>query len=255
MLPLTTILEQQGFSSIEARVYLSTLELWQAPVSQIARKLNENRVTIYSVIQWLVKKRLLFEIPKNKVMHYAAQSPKKLLAQAQEKVADLEDAMSTFLAMSSEADKKPNMQIYEGLDWIKMCYEDTLNYPNSTLKAFLGYGEIEPSLKRWLNNRYLSKRIKNQIVAKVIVPENLKSQYYYPPEADKKTYSKYTELGFVSDPNFELYNEIDLYGEDKVCIVMFREHEMMGIIIKSKLLYSTLSALFDLTWKRERDEE
>lgn len=238
---------------MEARVYLSTLELGQAPVSQIARKLNENRVTIYSAIQWLVKKGLLFEIPKNKVMHYSAQSPKKLLAQAQERVVDFEDAMSTFLAMSSEADKKPNMQMYEGLEWIKMCYEDTLNYPNSTLKAFLGYGEIEPSLKRWLDNQYLPKRIKKQILAQVIVPSNLKSQYYYPPEVEKKNYSQYTQLGFVSDPAFELYNEINLYGENKVFMVMFREEEMIGIIIKSKLLYSTLSSLFDLTWKREKN--
>lgn len=198
-----------------------------------------------------MKKQALFVISKNKVSHYGAQPPKKLLSIAQERIENLESAMGTLLAMDANANYRPNVQMYEGVEGIKMCYEDTLNYPKSTLKAFLGYGEIQSQLKRWLDNRYLPQRIKHQILARVLAPGKLQSEYYYPPHLDPKTYGKYTELGFIQDSVFDLYNEINLYGEDKVFMVMFRQEEMMGMIIKSKLLYNTLSALFDLTWKRE----
>ncbi len=65
---------------------------------------------------------------------------------------------------------------------------------------------------------------------------------------------KYTQLCFVNDENFDIYNEINLYGGNKVLMVMFRSEEMIGMVVKSKLLHDTLSALFDLTWKREIDE-
>ncbi len=51
-----------------------------------------------------------------------------------------------------------------------MCYEDTLQYPESTLKAFLGYGKIQNQLKNWLDSIYLPKRIQKKILAKVLVP-------------------------------------------------------------------------------------
>ncbi len=107
MLPLTSVLEQQGFSPQEARVYLANLELGAVPVSMIARKLGENRVTVYSTIQGLVKKQLIFEVNKNKVMHYTALSPQKLLEKSQEKTSNLEAVMSTLLAMNLNADQKP----------------------------------------------------------------------------------------------------------------------------------------------------
>ncbi len=107
MLPLTSVLEQQGLSPQEARVYLANLELGAVPVSMIARKLGENRVTVYSTIQGLVKKQLIFEVNKNKVMHYTALSPQKLLEKSQEKTSNLEAVMSTLLAMNLNADQKP----------------------------------------------------------------------------------------------------------------------------------------------------
>ncbi len=220
----------------------------------IARKLGENRVTVYSTIQGLVKKQFIFEANKNKVAHYTALPPQKLLEKSQEKTSNLEAVMSTLLAMNLNADQKPWVQLFEGVEGLKMCYEDTLQYPQSTLKAFLGYGKIQDQLKNWLDSTYLPKRIQQKILAKVLVPWKLEAAFSYPPLIDSKKYCEYTQLGFVQDTDFDLYNEINLYGEDRVLIVMFRAEEMIGMLIKSKLLYDTLSALFDLTWKREIDE-
>lgn len=251
MLSIPYILEQQGLSSQEAKVYLCALELWHAPASQIARKLNENRVTVYSILQWLVKKNIILEMTKNKVTHYIAISPQKFLEKSQEKTDMLSGIMADLLALTANDQGRPSIQVYEWVDWLKMCYEDTLNYPDSVIKAFLWYGKVEKSLKRRLNYQYLSNRLQKNIHAKVIIPWALKNNIYdYAPNVDTKAYGKLTTLKFVNDKEFSLSNEINLYGEDRILMVMFGETELIWLVIKSKMLYDTLSALFDLTWKK-----
>ncbi|MDR0860744.1 MAG: hypothetical protein LBO09_07400 [Candidatus Peribacteria bacterium] len=251
---LTNTLQQQGLSPLEARVYLATLELGLAPASQIARKLQENRVTVYSCLQALEKRNIVLTVTKNKVVHYSATSPKNLLKIAQEKAELLSESMPELLAMSTLFGEKPSVQFYEGLDGLKMLYEDTLNYPGTTLKAFLGYEEIDRNLKRYLNHEYLPARIKKKITAQVLLSGQKEQTLDYIPTDRKDPSTKFTQLKYVADPLFSLSNEIDLYGDDKVAVMMYGEKEMMGLLIKSKMLHKTLSSLFDLTRKRETDE-
>jgi sugar-specific transcriptional regulator TrmB len=98
---LTTILEQQGFSSLEAKVYLATLELGQAPASQIARTIETDRTTVYSCLQTLIKKKIILTIVKNKLTYFSAVSPQKLVADAQSKVNALMDNLPELLTLSS----------------------------------------------------------------------------------------------------------------------------------------------------------
>lgn len=254
MIEVRSALEQQGLSYAEANAYLAVLELGQAPVSQIARKLWENRVTVYSTLQNLAKKGYLFATQKNRVLHYFALNPQKLFVQAQQKMNALEAVMGSLLAMSSHADKKPSMQLYEGMEGIKLCYEDTLNYPETTLKAFLGYAEIDPQLKRWLNNRYFEKRVKKKIQVRVLLSNSFKDKEEYTRVVQYPSPRAHTELRFIDNPLFQVSNEISLYGEDKVMMVIFQEKEMIGCIIKSKMLHQTLSSLFDLSWELGKKE-
>ncbi|MDR0650650.1 MAG: hypothetical protein LBG59_04545 [Candidatus Peribacteria bacterium] len=250
---LTTILEKQGFSPFEARVYLATLELGQAPASRIADKLNENRVTVYSALEAMKKRDLILTVTKNKVIHYTAISPKSLLKTIQEKADSFAEAMPEFLALSALLNDKPSVQFYEGIEGLKLLYEDTLNYPDSTLKAFLGYEIVDKRLGRRLNYEYLPQRIKKKILAKVLVSGQPETNLNYIATNRKDTSSKYTELTYISDALFQLSNEINLYGDDKIALMMFGENEMMGLLIKSKMLYKTLNSLFDLTWKTQRN--
>jgi len=70
-------------------------------------------------------------------------------------------------------------------------------------------------------------RIKRKIAAKVLMPMDTKEVKDYAPMDKKDSASKYTELRFVSDDVFQLSNEIVLYGNDRVALIMFGENEMM----------------------------
>jgi sugar-specific transcriptional regulator TrmB len=114
------------------------LELGQAPASRIATKLNENRVTVYSALEAMKKRDLVLTVVKNKVVQYSAISPKSLLKNMQEKADSLAEAMPELLALSTLFNSdKPSVQFYEGVEGLKMVYEDTVSEFGSTIKSYL----------------------------------------------------------------------------------------------------------------------
>jgi len=83
---LENILEENGFTNREAKIYLAGLELGQSPASSIAKYAKENRVTVYTILKELCKKWIFIETIKNKIKYYEAISPQKLINLIQEQV-------------------------------------------------------------------------------------------------------------------------------------------------------------------------
>jgi hypothetical protein len=107
-------------------------------------------------------------------------------------------------------------------------------------------------VRRHINTVFLPTRVKRKIFAQILFPlsEKEKSGYevlFLHPSQQQ------AEIRFVSEVHFLLKDTIHLYGGNKIAILMLSEEEMIGIIIKSDTLYTTLSALFDLTRNRETE--
>jgi sugar-specific transcriptional regulator TrmB len=244
MQDLTTLLEQFGFSEKEAKVYLACLELGQAPASTIARQIGEERTATYHCLQSLVKKNAILTINKNKVVRFSAVSPEHLVKATQSKLDMLHEHLPVLLSLYNKFNEKPNLISYEGLEGLKMIYEDILSYHNATIRFFIGRSDVmQTSLKRLINNFFLPMRKKRNIFAQVIVSSSEQGKQMF--EILSNPTQQLAEVKFVVDSDFALKDGIYLYGEKKVAISMFSEHEMMGLIINSETLYTTLSALFD----------
>ena len=110
---LNQVLQEYGLSAKEASLYLACLELGSAPVSSIARRLGENRVTTYSNLKNLVKRGIVNEKIKNKAMSYVVVPPQDLLDKLQKKYDLLKEKMPEFLAIASKYDNKPQVQLFE----------------------------------------------------------------------------------------------------------------------------------------------
>ena len=67
---LDQLLQDYGLSKTEAQSYLAVLELGAAPVSTIARRSGENRVTVYSALKNLVKKGIAIETLRQNTAYY-----------------------------------------------------------------------------------------------------------------------------------------------------------------------------------------
>jgi len=235
-------------SKTEAQSYLAVLELGTAPVSSIARRSWENRVTVYSALKNLVKKWIAIETPKKGSTYYGVISPEKLIHHMKDKYTALEKALPQFLAVANKYDNKPKVEFYEWLEGLKNIYENIIMYGSEDMEkdepylTFTGTGNIDPKFQHYLTHEFAPRRLKYPRKTRAILSKQTDN-----------TYSKYHtakhESLVVDDPVFDFANEIMIYGKDKVAIVMYAPNEMCGLVITSITLHKGLKSMFNLIRK------
>ena len=73
----------------EAQIYVESLQMGPASIQEISRSLDQNRVTIHSATEQLIKKGLLFETRKGKRRLVTAAEPESLVRLVQKKQNEL----------------------------------------------------------------------------------------------------------------------------------------------------------------------
>ena len=237
------IISNLWFSDKESVIYIACLELWNAPVSSIARRSWENRITTYNILKDLKSRWISQELIKNKIKYFSVISTDILLKKEKEKLSKLENAIPEFLAITNSFWNKPKVLYYEWVDWLIEIYENLLT-STTDIKAFLWFSDIKnKKFKGYAEKEFLPKRIKKHIFAKVILP-NTKWNVEY-----KNLDKKYNRESILLDKNiYKMKNEINLYSWNKIAISLFSENEVWWLIIESKSLHESLESLFDLIW-------
>lgn len=239
---LLLTLQQYGLSEKEAKVYLTTLQLGSAPGSSIARNSGENRATVYTVLKELQKKWIANEVKKWNMTYFSVITPELLMRDLEDKYVRFKEKLPEFLVLAEKFGNKPKVQFFEGIEGVKKMYEDLLTSQTEIL-SFLGIEHTNKELLNYLYKDFLVRRIKNNIHAKVILSDTGENKKY--AGIDKKAKK---ESIVISQPVFTLEGGIDLYGPNKVNIILFSNGEMSGLTISSKQLYDTLKSIFDLIW-------
>jgi hypothetical protein len=245
---LDQILQEFWFSPKESKVYMSCLELWHAPVSSIARNIQENRVTTYSILKNLVAKWVAQTITKNKSTYYSVISPDKLLQNRENKCQNFKDKLPEFMAMASKFDNKPKVQFYEWLEWLKYVYEQIIlswseMEKSESFLTFVWTADIDPKLQKYLVEEFVPWRLKYKTKTKAIISKQSLHQ----------DYSKYNKIKHehivIDDPIFDIANEIIVHWKDKLSILMYTPYEMSALVITSQTLHNWLKSMFNLIWK------
>lgn len=244
---LNDILQQHWLSKPESKAYLATLELWTAPVSKIARKMGDSRESVYYILENLEKKGFIKSVVMNKVTNYMAISPEELLTIQKRKMEWLMWAMPELMALWNWSESKPKVSLFEWAEWLKFLYQDTIKKEWSEIKAFLWHTNTDKYLQKYLNTVHIKDRIQNNVNAKILMPVWMKKDKWYGPNDNKKS-ENLTEIKYIENEKFNFFNEIDLYDENKIWIMLYGTNEMFWLLIENKSIYDMLVALFDLLW-------
>lgn len=235
----TDILRDYGLSEKEAQVYLTSLSLGSAPASSIARKMNENRVTVYSILKKFTTDGIAYSITKKNTTFYHVISPDDLLKNLEIKYTKFKEKLPELHAIASLGWNKPKVQFFEGVEGLKQLYLDTLS---STVdgESFLGDEKTNEDVEKRLFNEYLPQRIKKWLKFRVIVANKEQSKYYY----------KVTEEALITKKHiwglaFGIQWEIQLYGPNKVAISMDHDDELSWLLIESAQFYTSMKNIFD----------
>ncbi len=235
-----TLLQQQWMSEKEALIYLTTLELWTAPASTIARRTGLKRVTTYSILRDLENKKIAHALKKSWVTYFHVIDPTKLLATIKQQYQLFEEKLPELMAIIQTYTTKPRVQYFEWVIGLKDMYEDLLT-STVPIHAFLWISATDQELLTYLYEEFLPRRVASNISANVLIPADEHSKEY--ARLDKKSLK---ETRIVTDPMFELSSEINLYGPGKVAIALFTQEEMSAIVIQSQKLYESLLSIFSV---------
>lgn len=235
-------LEKLNLKNKEAKIYLSLLELGEANMQRICDKAKIKRTTAYGVFKSLKEKGLISTTKKNKKNFYYAENPRKIGHNIDEKKYIFNNVLPELLSLANMMGKKPVIKSFEGTEGVVEVYRDTLKFPNQELLAWVSSEVMHFPETDYLNNHYISNRVKNKIFARVIAPDDKIMREY--KLKDEKSL-RYTKL--VSSDKFNFSVEINLYGTCSIGVMSFREE--IGLIIESKQIYDTLKNIFEMNWE------
>jgi len=246
---INAFLTHQGLNEKDRQVYFDIHRHGPSFVSSIALRTGIDRTTVYAVIKRLLRRGILAQTKIKDIKAYLAVSPEVFADKIEFQIESLkkshQDAKIFAQSMSKiqkHSFKKPNVTIFEGAESVRSLYEQTLER-NEIQKCFLTIRQIPDSIKNFLTDTFIREKIKKEVRSKVLLKDGPHARKY---QALDRRSNRETRL--VKDLPVDLSSEIIVFGRNKIAIIDFNDN-IYGLLIESRNLNRTLSAIFDLVWQ------
>ncbi len=137
---IITQLKHFNCSENEANLYIYCLGRGIDTIQKLAKGIGRNRTTVYSEVEQLLKKGLLYETRKNKKRYIGAENPSVLYSLLQLRQNDLallkgniNYAVDLLNTIKPSDGGIPLVKLYEGVDGFKKMLEETLTAKGEVL--------------------------------------------------------------------------------------------------------------------------
>lgn len=237
-------LQTLGLSDKESAVYIALLQLGRASAYAIAVKSGLKKPTTYVVLDELIEKGLVVQVPREKKQLYIARPPEEAFAVAQEKLDLAKKKLPELLAITKGQSTKVNAIYFEGVEGIKRLLEYRIKEMNG--KELLGFWASDQGapkeLQDYFKNEYGEKNKRHRITMRGIVPAQENLQHYR--EADA-TYDR--KMKVVPCQVYSSEVAIDTIGD----LVRIQDYKnLQGIAIENADVAKTMREIFEMTWAK-----
>lgn len=241
-----------GLSQNEAIVYEYLLTSGNSIASDIIKKTPLKRGVIYNALSDLVKKGLIKQGKKDKILSFAPNHPDKLREYVENREREvkkaeisLESQMPILLSSFNLISNQPGVRIYEGKEGLAKTLNDSL----SSRTEILTYADIQ-GMEKYIgraNDRYVQKRKELNIKKRGIVPDTEYARKYL------KNYDKsVTDIRFIDAKKYPMFLEMEIY-DNKVSFMTFSEKKLIGVIIENEEIYKTQKSIFEIVWENAKE--
>lgn len=233
---LITTLMAIGLTEQEAKLYIVLIESGASNVSSLSRSLLLSRITVYSLLESLIKKECITQTKLYKRLLYQAHDPEKLLARFEEIFKEGSRALSLLAAENRSTFFVPEIKIFAGEDELSKIYDDVGTTLPKGGTYFRYTSRIKDSTRSLLYSRL---RVEKELERLVITSEKKASL----KQKDANRFIKTVPKDFSFDDDVTVL----IYGT-KVAHIDFNSN--MGIVIESATLANFQQKLFKLLWKK-----
>ena len=227
----------------QAKLYITGLSLWSAPISRIAQKASIHRVTAHDSIKSLVAQWYFLEEKKWTTSFYQPLHPDLLYQNQQEKINLIEQILPHLRDLISIDPIKPRVQFVEGIESCKQVCRQILETTKS-LDSFLWSPIKSDDMLDFIDGEFEKKRIKKKIKQRIIASTS--KDWKISRVVQKQRMREKVRLPRTL---LNIQCGVYLYGKNTVMYNFFSNEEMSAVIIESKQLYTTRRSLFDFFWE------
>lgn len=234
------LLEKIGLEAQEAKVYLSTLTLGEAPVGEIAKHAGVVRTSCYYTLQKLEQKQIAHLYVKHGVNYWGVEGPEWLAMRIDERKKALDRLMPQLVALQSTHGIKPTSTYYEGTVGLQQILKNILA-DRQDLMSLCSLEDAVGLLGQPFHF-FIAKRVKLKIALRFITNRSVETI-----EMQQRDEAELRQTHFLM-PGQEIKNISFIYG-DKIAILSLNRKMPMGIIIKDPDIAHTQRILFEALWR------
>ena len=162
-----------GLRPKAAKLYLKTLQLGPASITQIARATGFKRSSTYLIVEELLVRGFIRITKKGKRNFYAPEHPERLVHVFKSRERQLEELLPELVALYREPTTKPRIQIYEGPEVMSQIYSDMYDAWGRKQEAlfFADIAELSTNYSYALESYYrgLSRRVPGYRIRELII--------------------------------------------------------------------------------------
>ena len=224
----TEILMQTGLSELQAKIYLYLIKEGQQTPSEIASGIDENRTTVYSALEKLVKLGVISQKDKGKIAAYIPNHPSVLESLAERRLRsvarqakNLESNLPSLINYYNEHQDTPGATTFYGQEGVQMIWDKVIA---TKAPYYFVRSRHDEAADKMMLEKFKSARVEAGIESEDITPSEFTHN-------DNKTMKEKFLLTRTLLPPDEYDSpvEIDIFG-DNVAFINFNKNGMSTLI-------------------------
>lgn len=238
-----------GVSKRAAAVYVASLQLGQATMTDIAKAANQKRSTTYLLVDELLMRGFMSSAKKGKKMYYMPEHPQRILQTLRNREREFEKLMPDLEALYYNPSDKPRIRVYEGLEAMMGVYNEMYMHIQDKGEALFltAIGDLMDNIPNAIHGFF--DLIRESNAAYRIRELNMGDERCKKYMKETASFRGKNHLVRSLDPiKFPFFNTDTLIFENKVCIFSFKK-DIFTIVIENRQIADTYRALFNAAWE------
>lgn len=239
------VIEQLGYTSKEAKVYLAALGLGEAHISDIAAKVQMPRSSVQLIVDKLHNDGLMNFYVQRRYKYWVAEKPERLIDQLRSREEMVQEALPELarLKKPSGIAAKPVVKVFTGRDEIAHILDDIID-THQHIDAIIPEDQFAELFQGTSSfEDFTQARIRNFLRIRVLAPNTPVGR-----ALAERGSKELREIRFLPD-RVHIKTASLMYGS-KVALVIFNQKQPTAVLIENQAIHETKVAMFEELWNR-----
>lgn len=237
-------LEKYGLNNREIAIYLSLLKQKDQTVFNLAKNIQIPRTTIYKDLEILKEKGLVGIFKKNKVAHWYAEHPRRLIKDAENKVESIKEIFPELDSIfSANNEFQPEVRFYSGGESIKEIinnFYDILSKREVRRLYTVSHPNLQKFFPKFLPDA-LKRKNQLKIFTHLIAPSSTKDLNINSYKSDE-----FREVRYLDDRYF--FTSTMIICDEHIALFALKNDDVYAMTITSHDFSEMFKAMFMTIW-------